>query len=75
MTSGNCHKSLSELLIYSFSENLDKFEDIVENENGRAIVLLGSGTKILMPSWEDESQPPAKYVAGWPFSLMLKRRH
>ena len=60
MTSGNCHKSLSELLIYSFSENLDKFEDIVENENGRAIVLLGSGTKILMPSWEDGSQPPVK---------------
>jgi len=60
MTSGNCHKSLSELLITVFRDNLDKFEDIVENENGRAKEKLGSGIKILMPSWEDESQPPVK---------------
>jgi hypothetical protein len=41
MTSGNCHKSLSELLITVFRDSLDKFEDIVENENGRAKENLG----------------------------------
>jgi hypothetical protein len=60
MTSGNCHKSLRELLITVFRDNIDKFEDIIENENGRAMMWLGSGIKILALSWEDESQPTAK---------------